>query len=206
MGELTKSAGLAGDRNSKFGEIMMTGYSFPRRLATAGISLALALMCLLPAVAQQKERVSPHEKTQGVIGGKTIVIEYGRPSLKGRELFGSLIPFGQVWRLGADEATKLTTPVDIEINGLKVPAGSYSLFLLISEEGMTQLIVNKVADQWGAFKYDASQDLGRVPVVGSRDNPVKEMLTITIEPTGDNTGRIRIAWGDGQAIAFVKVL
>ena len=185
---------------------MISGNAFPRRLAIGGLSLAMALMCLQPAAAQPKERVSPHEKTQGVIGGKTIQIEYGRPSLKGRELLGALIPFGKVWRLGADEATKLTTPVDIEVNGLKVPAGSYSLFLLISDEGMTQLIVNKVADQWGAFKYDAAQDLGRVPVVGSRDNPVKETLTISIEATGDNTGRIRIAWGDGEAIAFVKVL
>lgn len=184
----------------------MSAYNFPRRLAMAGMSFALALMCLLPAAAQPKDRVSPHEKTQGVIGGKTISIEYGRPSLRGRELIGTLIPTGQVWRLGADEATKLTTPVDIEINGLKVPAGAYSLFMLVADDGTTQLIVNKVADQWGAFKYDAAQDLGRVPIVGSRENPVKETLTIGIESSGEKAGRIRFAWGDGVAVAFVKVL
>lgn len=185
---------------------MISENAFPRRIAIAGLSFALALMCLQPTAAQQRERVSPHEKTQGVIGGKTIVIEYGRPSLKGRVLLGGLVPYGKVWRLGADEATKLTTPSDIEINGLKVPAGSYSLFLLVSEEEEAQLIVNKVADQWGAFKYDAAQDLGRVPLTGSHDNPVKETLTISIESTGNNTGRILIEWGNGQAVASVKVL
>ncbi|MCC6261988.1 MAG: DUF2911 domain-containing protein [Bryobacterales bacterium] len=185
---------------------MMSAYRFPRRLAIAGMSFALALMCVPFAATQPKDGVSPHEKTQGVIGGAKIEIEYGRPSLKGRELMGTLIPIGQVWRLGADEATKLTTPVDIEINGLKVPAGTYSLFMLVAEDGTTQLIVNKVANQWGAFKYDAAQDLGRVAIVGSRDNPVTEMLTIKIEPSGDKAGRIRFAWGDGLAVAFVKVL
>lgn len=185
---------------------MMFTDRFPRRLAMAGMSFALALMCFLPATAQEKQTVSPHEKTQGVIGGKTISIEYGRPSLRGRELIGTLIPTGQVWRLGADEATKLTTPVDIEINNLKVPAGTYSLFMLVTEDGETRLIVNKVANQWGAFKYDAAQDLGRVSIVGSRDNPMTETLTISIESTGDKTGRIRFAWGDGVAQASVKVL
>lgn len=183
----------------------MTAFWRMRRgIAVAGFVVALATVFAVSALAQ-RERVSPHEKTQGVIGGKTISIEYGRPSLKGRELLGNLIPFDKVWRLGADEATKLTTPVDIEIGNLKVPAGSYSLFMLVSEDGNAQLIVNKVADQWGAFRYDAAQDLGRVPITGTRDNPVKEMLTITIEPTGEKSGRIRFAWGDGEAIAPVRV-
>lgn len=185
---------------------MTSEYRLPRRLALAGVCFALAVMCLPHAAAQPNERVSPHEKVEGVIGGKTLTIEYGRPSLKGRELFGNLIPFGQVWRLGADEATKLTTPVDIEINGLKVPAGIYSLFMLVADDGTTQLIVNKVPNQWGAFKYDAAQDLGRVSIAGSRDNPVTETLTIGIESSGDKAGRIRFAWGDGVGVAFVKVL
>ncbi|MDZ7637931.1 MAG: DUF2911 domain-containing protein [Bryobacterales bacterium] len=176
-----------------------------RPFVIAATSFAIAALFLLPASAQ-RQRVSPHEKTQGVIAGKTIEIEYGRPSLKGRELLGTLIPLGKVWRLGADEATKLTTPVDIEIGSLKVPAGTYSLFMLVSEDGYSQLIVNKVADQWGAFKYDAAQDLGRVAIEGSRDNPIKETLTIGIEPSGEKTGRIRFAWGDGEAVANLRVL
>jgi hypothetical protein len=184
---------------------MFTDFKLRRRLAIGALAVALTGALALPAAAQ-RQRVSPHEKTEGVIGGKTITIEYGRPSLKGRELLGNLIPFDKVWRLGADEATKLTTPVDIEIGSLKVPAGTYSLFMLVSQEGDTHLIVNKVADQWGAFKYDAAQDLGRVPIMGSRDNPVKEMLTITIESTGEKTGRIKFAWGDGEAAASLRVL
>lgn len=185
---------------------MNSEHRIQHRLAIAALGFVMAMICALPTAAQPRERVSPHEKAEGVIGGKTLTIEYGRPSIKGRELFGNLIPFGQVWRLGADEATKLTTPVDNDINGLKVPAGTYSLFMLVADTGETQLIVNKVANQWGAFKYDAAQDLGRVPVAGSRDNPVTETLTISIESSGDKAGRIRFAWGDGVAVAFVKVL
>ena len=179
---------------------------FGRRAAIAGLALGLVTLLSVGAVAQKKKPISPHEKATGSIAGKQITIEYGRPSLKGRQMLGNLIPYDQVWRLGADEATKITTPVDIEINGLKVPAGTYSLFMLVSQDGGTQLIVNKVADQWGAFKYDASQDLGRTTIVGSGDHAMTEMLTITIESTGEKTGTIKFAWGDGMATANVTVL
>lgn len=177
-----------------------------RRTAIAGLALGMVTLLSVGAVAQEKKRISPHETTTGTIAGKQITIEYGRPSLKGRELLGNLIPYDKVWRLGADEATKLTTPMDIEINGLKVPAGTYSLFMLVSQDGQTQLIVNKVADQWGAFKYDATQDLGRTTIMGERDNALTEMLTIAIESTGEKTGRIKFAWGDGVAFANITVL
>src|SRR5579875_3829472 len=94
---------------------------------------AAALLAALSGTvqAQNGPRKSPHEQASVSLQGKTITIDYGRPSLRGRKAVGgSLVPFNQVWRLGADEATKLTTPVDLTIGGLQVPHGSYSLFTM----------------------------------------------------------------------------
>jgi len=125
--------------------------------------------------------------------------------VKGRQVLGNLIPFGKVWRLGANEATKLITPGPVEINGLKIPAGEYSMFMLVTEDDGPQLIVNKVANQWGAFKYDQGQDLGRVTIEGSQDNEHTEQFTITLESTGEKAGRLGFAWGSGKAYANVRV-
>lgn len=176
-----------------------------RKIVFAGIAALLIAASVSPGIAQQKPRVSPPGTASASIGGHEITITYHRPYAKGRQIVGNLIPMGQVWRLGANEATKLTTPVDIEINGLKVPAGSYSLFMLLEEEQPPKLIVNKVADQWGAFKYDASQDLGRVVIDGERELPHLEQFTITLESTGEKTGRVTFAWGDGKASAGIRV-
>ncbi len=176
-----------------------------RKITLAGITALLIALCVSPATAQ-KPRVSPPGTAEATIGGEKITITYHRPSAKGRQIIGNLIPVGQVWRLGANEATKLTTPVDLEINGLKVPAGSYSLFMLLEDGGGPKLIVNKVADQWGAFKYDASQDVGRVDIEGDQDQPHVEQFTITLESTGDKTGRITFAWGTGKGWANLSVV
>lgn len=142
--------------------------------------------------------LSPHETVSATIGGAHITISYGRPSLRGRKAFGGeLAPNDKVYRLGADEATKLTTDKALDIGGLSVPPGSYALFLLPTSSG-AQLIVNKTADQWGAFNYDASQDLGRVATnVGRTSEPV-EKLTITLESAGARNGMLKIAWENSR--------
>lgn len=175
-----------------------------RSFSKAALAAAALVLCALGAWAQAP-RVSPPGTAEATIGGTKVSIAYSRPYVKGRQVFGELVPFGKVWRLGANEATKLTTAGPIEINGLKVPAGEYSLFMLVDEEAGPQLIVNKVANQWGAFKYDQGQDLGRVPIDGERDYPHTEQFTIGLESTGDKTGRLTFAWGDGKAFATVRV-
>lgn len=167
-------------------------------LATAAALLSFGAMA-------QGERVSPPGTAEATIGGTKVTIAYSRPYVKGRQVFGNLVPFGKVWRLGANEATKLTTTGPIEINGLKVPAGEYSLFMLVTEEEGPKLIVNKVPKQWGAFKYDEGQDLGRVAIEGVRDAPHTEQFTITLESTGPKSGRLGFAWGDGKASADIRV-
>ena len=135
------------------------------------LPVLLALGALIGAVGAQGNRVSPHETTELTLNGKKISVTYGRPYMKGRKIIGGLVPFGQVWRTGADEATVLKTDADLMLGSLAIPKGSYAIFTLPSATGW-KLIVNKVADQFGAFDYNEKQDLGRVDMkVGRPRSP-----------------------------------
>lgn len=147
-------------------------------------------------VFAQRQRASPHETIELMLGGKKVSISYGRPYAKGRKIVGGIVPYGQVWRTGADEATKLTTETDLMIGSLAVPAGSYSLYSLPTEGGW-KLIVNKTADQWGT-QYNAGQDLGRADMkVKALSAPV-EQFTIKLEGSGKN-GTLTMAWEKTEA-------
>ena len=168
------------------------------------ILVAAALIATLALAQEPKKRLSPHETVTATIGDQKITIEYGRPYKKGREIMGGLVPFGQVWRTGADEATTLTTTADLMVGRIHVPAGTYSLFTLPEASGWT-LILNKTAKQWGAFKYEDTQDLGRTPMkVASLDTAV-EQFTIAIESTGGSNGVIKLAWDDTEASVDIMV-
>lgn len=112
------------------------------------------------ASAQQKKApASPPAEATATIGGKAVAIKYSSPSVKGRKIFGGLVPFGQVWRAGANAATSLHTEADLMIGSLSVPKGDYTLYVLPSEKEWT-LIVNKKTGQWGT-EYSEANDLGR---------------------------------------------
>lgn len=145
----------------------------------------------------QRQRASAHESVTATLNGKKVTIEYGRPQMKGREIFGKLVPYGQVWRTGADEATTLTTEGDLMLGSLHVPAGTYALFTLPAENEWT-LIVNKTAKQWGAFKYDASADLGRVKMTVKQLSSPVEVFTIGLEPKGSG-GTLKMQWEKTEA-------
>jgi hypothetical protein len=164
---------------------------------------AVALLFGSVAFARRQNRVSPHETVELTLNGKKISITYGRPSMKGRKIMGALVPYNAVWRTGADEATVLNTEADLMIGTLAVPKGSYSLFTLPTESGW-KLIVNKTAKQWGAFDYDAKQDLGRTDMkVGKTAAPV-EQFTITLAKAGSG-GVIKMDWENTSASVDVKV-
>jgi len=146
---------------------------------------------------------SPHDELIATIAGKKITITYGRPFKKERAIFGGLVPYGQVWRTGADEATTLATEADLMVGSLHVPAGEYGLFTIPAEKEWT-LVLNKTAKQWGAFKYDQKMDLGRVPMKVSTAAPV-EQLTITLQGTGGNRGVLKISWDTVSASADLMV-
>lgn len=175
--------------------------SMHRKLTSVAALLGLCALLLGSAVAQDK-RASPHETIELLLNGKKVTISYGRPSMKGRKIVGGLVPFGDVWRTGADEATKLTTEVDLMIGTLAVPKGSYALFTIPTEQGW-KLVVNKTADQWGAFKYSQSEDLGRVDMkVGKTVKPV-EQFTMSLTKAGAG-GLLKLEWENTSASVGIK--
>ena len=149
-------------------------------------------------IPAQAPRKSPHETVSAAIGGHTITIEYGRPYMKGRKIFGGLEPLGKVWRTGADEATTITSSADLDIRGLKVPKGTYGLFTLPGANEW-KLIINKTAKQWGAFEYKESADVGRVAMDVKKTGAPVEQFTIKIESTGANQGRLTLEWENTSA-------
>ena len=157
-----------------------------------------ALLLVIPPLAAQQKRNSPHETVTKTIHGATITIVYGRPFTKDpksgetRKIWGALVPFGKVWRTGADEATILTTDTDLECGGTTVPAGSYSLFTLPDENG-AKLIINKQTGQWGT-RYDEKQDLARVDLKKHALNEPAEQFTITVEQNDGSGGELKLAW------------
>ncbi len=152
-------------------------------------------------LAEQAKRASPHEQVSAVFDGKKVTIDYGRPLKKGREIFGKLVPFGEVWRTGADEATTITTEANLNIGGLKLPKGTYSLFTLPTEKEWT-LIVNKNAKQWGAYSYDAKQDVGRTKLSVAASPTVVEQFTIALEAQGKK-GTLKLSWD--KTVASVAI-
>lgn len=172
----------------------------PKLLLTTAASL---LICGVASVAPAQERKSPHETVAADLGGHRVTITYGRPYMHGRKIVGALVPYGKVWRTGADEATTIQTDVDLDINGLKVPKGEYALFTLPSKDGWT-LIVNKTAKQWGAFDYKESDDLGRTKMDVSKSGSPVEQFTISLRPYG-NGAALRLEWENTAATAMVKV-
>ncbi len=149
-------------------------------------------------IAAQTPRKSPHETVSATINGKTITIEYGRPYMKGRKIFGGLEPLGKVWRTGADEATTITSTGDLDIKGLKVAKGTYGLFTLPGEN-QWKLIINKTAKQWGAFKYEESADVGRVDMDVKKTGALVEQFTIKLESAGGNKGKLTLEWENTSA-------
>ncbi|MDI1305076.1 MAG: DUF2911 domain-containing protein [bacterium] len=124
--------------------------------------LALGLFFINSLNAQEKP-TSTKEMVTGKINGATITMNYGSPSVRAREIWGKLVPFNQVWRAGANDATTFETDKDLTIEGSKLPAGKYSFFVIPNEKECV-IIFNKEAKQWGAYKYDEKQDQLRVTV------------------------------------------
>lgn len=175
------------------------------RRSTLLVSAMLpVLACVQGAYAQgHGNRVSPHETASVDLKGDKITISYGRPYLKGRKL-DEIEAYGKVWRLGADEATKLTVTARTRIGDLDLAPGSYSLFAMAGASKWT-IIVNRVADQWGAFSYKQTDDLGRFDVPVKRSSPV-EQFTITLTRQSDSAASLTFAWGDTSVSATVKAM
>jgi hypothetical protein len=146
------------------------------------------------ASAQQ----SPPATATGTIGGKTLTIKYAAPSVRGREIFGpngrlAKDPTFPIWRAGANAATSLHTDADLDVAGLAVPKGDYTLFVNVKDPDNWELIVNKQTGQWG-LTYKPDQDLGRVKMTMSAPPSLVETLKWTITDQGGGKGKIELAW------------
>jgi hypothetical protein len=161
--------------------------------------------------AQQKPVASPPETASVTIGGKSITITYSSPRVKGREghIFtkDGLIshdPHYPVWRAGANSATTLHTDADLTIGDLNVPAGTYTLFVDISDPANWVFIVNKQTGEWG-LKYDGSQDLGKTKMTMSAPSAPVEDLKYTLVDNGGGKGSLTLAWENESASVPIEV-
>jgi hypothetical protein len=127
----------------------------------------------------KSKRPSPPAEAHAQIGDKAISLNYSSPAVKGRTIWGDLVPYGKVWRTGANEATIFETSGDLVINGQKLPAGKYGLFTIPGEKEWT-IIFNSVWDQWGAFKYDASKDVLRLKANAVKSEAFNERMKFEI--------------------------
>jgi hypothetical protein len=170
--------------------------------------LSLSLVAASFALADDKPRVSPHETVTADIDGSDVTIVYGRPYTKDpktgapRKIWGELVPFGKVWRTGADEATLLTTKQPLDIGGTTVPAGSYSIYTLPEANG-AKLIVNKQTGQWGT-KYDEKQDLARIDMKKEAASQPVDQFTIAVEKNPAGGGNLKMTWENTQYSVALK--
>jgi hypothetical protein len=171
--------------------------------------VAAILASTLPLMAQ-RQRVSPHETVSAVIDGNRVTVTYGRPYTKDpktgepRKIWGGLVPYGKVWRTGADEATTLITQKPLLFGDTTIPAGAYTLFTLPQEDGTAKLIVNKQLGQWG-LQYDEKQDLARIDLKkDALEKPLDQLaIAVTKNPAGG--GMLKIMWEDTQFSAAFTV-
>jgi hypothetical protein len=170
------------------------------------ILVTVVLLTGSPLLAQQK-RVSPHETVSSVVDGNRVTVVYGRPYTKDpksgepRKIWGGLVPFGKVWRTGADEATLFITQQDIQLGDAAIPAGAYTLWTLPNEDGSAKLIINKQVGQWGVDRdpkkvYDESKDQARVDV--KKESPEKpvDQFTISVGKNPAGGGILKLMWED----------
>lgn len=174
------------------------------------IGLLILLMLTVPLLASaqmskdKSQRPSPPAQAQCKFAdGKTITVDYSSPRAKGRKIFGELVPNGQVWRTGANEATTFVTNADLTVGSTTVPVGSYTIFTIPNQDKWT-LIINKKTGEWGIpYKYE-SDELGRVDMKASQTPSPVENFTIAFDQMGGGC-TLNMRWENTQAsVEFVE--
>ena len=155
-------------------------------VAFAGTSFAQAPKVEFPAP-------SPACTLKQRVGLTDFEIVYSRPSMKGRKIFGGLVAYGEVWRTGANNATKLTFNTPVKFNGHEIPAGTYGLFTIPGEKEWT-IIINKNSGQWGAYRYDEKQDVVRFKVTPDKLAEQVETFTIDFNDLRDESATLYLVW------------
>jgi hypothetical protein len=161
-------------------------------------TLVFAALMTMSVTTFAQQKASPLKKVEGAVNGVNVTIEYHAPSVKGRVIWGDLVPFGKIWRAGANDATTFEFDKDVKINGKDLAAGKYSFFI-IPGETESVFIFNKVAKQWGGYSYDEAQDALRVNVASMQSSTLEEELTYEITANG-----FEIRWEYGKAAASIN--
>ena len=165
-------------------------------------TLAVAQQDSMQAGGKKPPLSPPGQAMLTFADGNTVTIDYSRPSMRGRKIYGGLVPWEQVWRTGANAATSLKTSVALNIGGTNVPAGSYTLYTLPSASSWT-LIINKQTGQWGT-NYDQAQDLARIPMKVSQLPSGLETFTISLDKTSGNSATLKLDWELTSASVSIK--
>ena len=168
---------------------------------------SLALAVSVHAFSQQYNipAVSPRQTVEQQFSVTKISIEYGRPAVKGRKVFGELVPFGQVWRAGANEATKITFGQEVLFGGQKVKKGTYALYI-VPQEKEWKIILNRGVNNWGAYTYDAKEDVATTTVPVKMMNEKMERFTINFEDITDEKLNLVFEWDKTRADVPVEIL
>lgn len=157
--------------------------------------LLLALVTSVTALVAQDKPSSPQATVEGKVGSANIKIVYCQPSARGRKIMGGLVPYGEVWRTGANDATTIEFDKAVKIEGKDLAAGKYSLFTIPGENEWT-VIINKDAKQWGAFKYKQESDVLRVMVKPTKTPAMVETFSISL-----GKDEVLMKW-ENTAVAF----
>ena len=170
------------------------------------ILICLVLLAALPLVAQQQTapqlrlpRPSQKASLTQTIGLTDVTITYSRPGVKGRQIWGGLVPYDKVWRTGANEATTISFSDDVMINSQPLPKGTYSLHTIPGRDSWT-IIFNKTANQWGSFNYDAAQDALRVTVKPEKAD-FREWMSFDVPQLSTDSATVALRW-ENLAVPF----
>ena len=161
-----------------------------------GVAAIAALTLILTGVALAQ---SPPARATATIGGKSVSIQYSAPSVRGRKIFGeggllSRDPTYPVWRAGANAATTFKTEGALDVGGVNVPAGTYTLYVNVKDPDQWELVVSRQTGQWGLTYPGAASDLGRVKMTMSKPPALVETLKYTLTDKGGRAGELRLEW------------
>lgn len=171
-----------------------------RRIQLTLIALTLSVC----AIAQIKmPPPSPTFELSGTVGLANVKVVYSRPSAKGREIAGNLIPYNEVWRTGANASTKVTFSTDVKLNGNPIPAGEYALYTMFTEETAT-IIISKNLTWWGALGYEAKDDLLRFDVTVKHPSSHYETFTMSFSDFTMNSANLNMKWGHTKAMFTIE--
>ena len=174
-------------------------------LATAGLAQTEKPMGNMKMDKQPAQPLpSPVAESTVKLNGHAVKIHYNSPSMRGRKIMGGLVPYGRWWRTGADNATTFQTEADLDIGGLKVPKGTYTLYTLPGAKEW-QLIVNKQTGQFGT-EYDQKRDLGRVKMTVAQTPAPVEKFKIELAALGGNKGLLKMTWERTEVSVPITVL